>query len=172
MAPRLSQSGGGGREQRLLAAKNARARREWMAPEAGVVTDIRFVTPSSSITEGQPVLDLVPLDDRLVVEARIAPGDVEQVQPGQRVNIRLTALRQRPTPLLAGTLTYISADRQADQQGQPLFLARADIEPAGLAGLRLTPGIPAEVFVLGETRSALAYLVSPIRDSLRRALRD
>ncbi|MGG5885750.1 HlyD family type I secretion periplasmic adaptor subunit [Falsiroseomonas sp. HC035] len=162
-------------EQRLLAAENTRTRRDLVAPEAGIVTDIRFVTPGSSITEGQPVLDLVPIGDRLVVEARIAPNDVEQVQPGQRVNIRLTALRQRTTPLLAGTLTYVSADRQADAQGQPFFLARAEINPGELsriARLRLTPGMPTEVFVLGETRSALAYLVSPIRDSLRRALRD
>jgi HlyD family secretion protein len=162
-------------EQRLLSAENIRARRDLVASEPGIVTDIRFVTPGSSITDGQPVLDLVPLDDRLVVEARVSPTDVEQLQVGQRVNVRLTALRQRTTPLLAGHLTYVSADQQTDAQGVVYFLARAEIDSAELHRLpdvRLTAGMPTEVFVLGETRSALNYLVSPIRDSLRRSLRD
>ncbi|WP_439597846.1 HlyD family type I secretion periplasmic adaptor subunit [Falsiroseomonas sp.] len=162
-------------EQRLIAAENIRARRELVASEPGIVTDIRFVTPGSSITDGQPVLDLVPLDDRLVVEARVAPTDVEQLRVGQPVNVRLTALRQRTTPLLAGRLTYVSADQQTDPQGVVYFLARAEIAASELErvpGLRLNAGMPTEIFVLGEVRSALSYLVSPIRDSLRRALRD
>ncbi|MGK7861960.1 HlyD family type I secretion periplasmic adaptor subunit [Falsiroseomonas sp. E2-1-a4] len=162
-------------EQRLVSAENIRARRDMVASEPGIVTDIRFVTPGSSITDGQPVLDLVPLDDRLVVEARVAPTDVEQLRVGQAVNVRLTALRQRTTPLLAGELTYVSADQQTDPQGVSFFLARAEIaatEMERLPGLRLTAGMPTEIFVLGEVRSALSYLVSPIRDSLRRALRD
>ncbi|MDP3414900.1 HlyD family efflux transporter periplasmic adaptor subunit, partial [Falsiroseomonas sp.] len=162
-------------EQRLVSAENIRARRDLVASEPGIVTDIRFVTPGSSITDGQPVLDLVPLDDRLVVEARVAPTDVEQLRVGQPVNVRLTALRQRTTPLLAGELTYVSADQQTDPQGAVFFLARAEIaatEMERLPGLRLTAGMPTEIFVLGEVRSALSYLVSPIRDSLRRALRD
>ncbi|NKE45793.1 HlyD family type I secretion periplasmic adaptor subunit [Roseomonas frigidaquae] len=162
-------------EQRLVSAENIRARRDLVASEPGIVTDIRFVTPGSSITDGQPVLDLVPLDDRLVVEARVAPTDVEQLRVGQPVNVRLTALRQRTTPLLAGRLTYVSADQQTDPQGVAFFLARAEIAASELErvpGLRLNAGMPTEIFVLGEVRSALSYLVSPIRDSLRRALRD
>jgi HlyD family secretion protein len=162
-------------EQRVLAAENIRSRRDLVAPEAGIVTDIRFVTPGSSISDGVPVLDLLPLDDRLVIEAKIAPADVEQLHVGSRVNIRLSAFRQRTTPLLAGRLTYVSADQQSDQQGNLFFLARAEIDASELAaipGLQLQAGMPVEMFVLGETRSALAYMVSPIRDSLRRALRD
>jgi HlyD family secretion protein len=162
-------------EQRLLAAANVRARRDILAPEPGIVTDIRFVTPGSSITDGQPVLDLLPVDDRLIVEAKVSPNDVEQLQVGGRVKLRLLALRARTTPLLAGELTYVSADQQTDAQGNAFFLARARIDPAGLAlipDLRLNAGMPVELFVLGETRSALDYLLAPIRDSMRRALRD
>jgi len=162
-------------EQRVLAAENVRSRRDIIAPEPGTVTDIRFVTPGSSITDGQPVLDLLPLDDRLVVEAKVLPTDVEQLRVGQRVNVRLSALRQRTTPLLAGHLTYVSADQQTDQQGNAFFLARAEIDPGEmvrLPGLVMSAGMPTELFVLGETRSALSYLVSPITNSLRRALRD
>jgi HlyD family secretion protein len=162
-------------EQRVLAAENVRARRDLVAPEPGIVTDIRFVTPGSSIADGVPVMDLLPVDDRLVVEVKIAPTDVEQVEVGKRLNIRLTALRARSTPLLHGHLTYVSADQQADQQGNLFFLARGEIDSGELAripGLTLGAGMPVEVFVLGETRSALNYLVAPIRDSMRRALRD
>ncbi|MBX9595991.1 MAG: HlyD family secretion protein, partial [Roseomonas sp.] len=162
-------------EQRVLAAENVRSRRDLVAPEAGIVTDIRFVTPGSSISDGVPVLDLLPMDDRLVIEAKVLPADVEQLHVGSRVNIRLSAFRQRSTPLLAGRLTYVSADQQTDAQGNQFFLARAEIhdpELAAIPGLQLQAGMPIEMFVLGETRSALAYILSPIRDSLRRALRD
>lgn len=162
-------------EQRVLAAENVRARRDLLAPEPGIVTDIRFVTPGSSITDGQPVMDLLPVDDRLIIEAKVAPSDVEQLAIGKRLNIRLSALRVRTTPLLHGRLTYVSADQQTDQQGNAFFLARGEIDPgeiARLGGVSLNAGMPVEVFVLGETRSALSYLVAPIRDSMRRALRD
>lgn len=162
-------------EQRVLAAENVRSRRDLVAPEAGIVTDIRFVTPGSSISDGVPVLDLLPLDDRLVIEAKVLPADVEQLHIGSRVNVRLSAFRQRTTPLLAGHLTYVSADQQTDAQGNQFFLARAQIDAGELSaipGLQLQAGMPVELFVLGETRSALAYIISPIRDSLRRSLRD
>jgi HlyD family secretion protein len=162
-------------EQRVLAAENVRSRRDVLASEPGIVTDIRFVTPGSSITDGQPVLDLLPVDDRLVAEVKVATSDVEQLLVGGPVNVRLLALRTRTTPLLAGRLTYVSADQQVDPQGAVFFLARAEIDPrevARIPDLRLNAGMPVELFVLGETRSALDYLVAPIRDSMRRALRD
>jgi HlyD family secretion protein len=161
--------------ERLRAAADLLARREVLAPEDGVVTDIRFVTPGSSIGAGQPVLDLVPLDDRLVVETQIALTDIEQVQVGNRVNVRLTAFRQRETPLISGHVSYVSADRQQDARGMSFFVVRSELDPGSLAaarGVQLAPGMPAETFILGERRSALDYFLRPVRDSLRRALRD
>jgi HlyD family secretion protein len=165
---------------RLQAAEDVLTRREVLAPEAGTVTDIRYFTPGSSITAGQPVMDLVPLDSSLVAEARIAPTDIEQVHVGQRVKVRLSAYRQREVPLMTGRLTYVSADRQTDTQGSAYFLARAvlDAVPEEAHGdpSRIIPplaaGMPAEVFVLGEERTVLDYLLGPLRDSMRRALRD
>ncbi len=162
---------------RLRAAQDLLARREVLAPEAGIVTDLRFFTAGSSIAAGQPVLDLVPLDSAILVEARIAPLDIEQVQAGQRVNIRLSAYRQREVPMLGGHLTYVSADRQTDSQGASFFLVRAALDSPGAApdAAAIPPiaaGMPAEVFVLGERRTVLDYLLRPLRDSLRRAGRD
>lgn len=161
--------------ERLRSAADLLGRREVLSPEDGVVTDIRFVTPGSSIGAGQPVLDLVPRDDRLVVETQVALTDIEQVHIGSRVNIRLTAFRQRETPLIPGHVTYVSADRQQDQRGQSFFVVRAEMDAAALAaarGVQLAAGMPAETFILGERRSALDYLVRPVEDSLRRSLRD
>jgi HlyD family secretion protein len=161
--------------ERLRSAVDVLQRREVTAPEAGVVTDIRHVTPGSSITAGQPVLDLVPLDDRLVVEVRISPGDVEAVHVGQRVNVRLSAYRQQRTPLFPGRLAYVSADRQTDPAGSAFFIARAELDPITLAqspGVQPAAGMPAEVFVLGERRTVLDYVLQPLSDSVRRALRD
>ena len=161
---------------RMRVAEDVLTRREVTAPEAGVVTDIRFFTPGSSIAAGQPVLDLVPRDSGLVAEARIAPADIEQVAVGQRVNIRLSAYRQREVPLMTGHLTYVSADRQTDAQGVPYFLARAALDGdrgGAVAGMPpVAAGMPAEVFILGEQRTVLDYLLRPLRDSLRRAMRD
>lgn len=161
--------------ERLRSAEDILQRREVLAPEEGIVTDIRYVTPGSSIVAGQPVLDLVPVEDRLVVEAQVSPTDVEQLQPGQPARVRLSAFRQREIPLVDGRLIYVSADRQTDARGNVFFLARAELDPVSLAqatNVPLASGMPAELFVLGEERSALDYLLRPLRSSLRRALRD
>ena len=162
-------------QQALRAALDVLQRREVTAPEEGIVTDIRRFTPGSSIAAGDPILDLVPKDDRLVAEVRVTPTDIEQVMVGQRANIRLTAYRQRSTPLIPGEVIYVSADRQTDPQGNAFYLARVALDPEALqatGGLTLTAGMPTEAFLLGERRMAAAYLIAPIRDSMRRALRD
>jgi HlyD family secretion protein len=162
-------------EQRLRGALDILTRREMVAPEAGTVTDIRFFTPGSSIGAGQPILDLVPVDDRVVAETRLALTDIEQVQVGQSARLRLSAYRTQELPLLEGEVIYVSADRQVDAQGNGFFLARVQIDPAALAalpGVLLAPGMPVEAFLLGEKRTALDYIVRPLRDSLRRSLRD
>jgi len=162
-------------EQRLRGALDVLNRREVTAPEAGTVTEIRFFTPGSSIGGGQPVLDLVPLDDRVVAETRIALTDTEMVHTGQAARIRLSAYRTHDVPLLDGTVIFVSPDRQVDPQNNQFFLARVELDPASLAqvpGVVLAPGMPVETYLLGERRSALDYLFRPITDSLRRSLRD
>jgi HlyD family secretion protein len=158
--------------ERLKGAQDVVQHKEITAPESGTVTDIKFFTPGSSISPGQPILDIVPLDDRLVVEANVRPGDIEHVHAGQRVNVRLTAYKQRKVPVLTGRLTYVSADRQQDQKGEPFFLARAELDPgvlSGLKGVELYPGMPAEMLIVGGERLAIDYFISPITDGFRRS---
>jgi HlyD family secretion protein len=161
--------------ERLKGADDLLQHKDMTAPEAGTVTDIKFFTPGSSIVAGQPVLDIVPADSHMLVEVPVTPNDIEHVHPGQRVNVRLTSYKQHKVPVLTGTLVYVSADRQTDPRGEPFFLARAELDPgalAGLTGVVLYPGMPAETLIIGGERVALDYFLSPITDSMRRAFRE
>jgi HlyD family secretion protein len=159
--------------EKIRGAEDILSKQLVTAPASGIVTDIKFFTPGSSIGAGQPVLDIVPQADRLLVELDVRPEDVEHVHPGQPVNIRLTSYKQHKLPVLTGHLTYVSADRQQDAKGEFFFLARAQIDNAALdriKGVSLYPGMPAEGLIINGERTAIDYFISPITDSLRRSL--
>lgn len=161
--------------QRLSAAQNLLARSVVTAPEAGAVTDIKFFTPGSSITAGQPVLDIVPADDRLLIEAGITPTEIEHVHVGQRVNVRLSAYKAHRVPTIEGRLVYVAADRQQDARNEPVFLVRAELDRDALKpfpGVAVYAGMPADVLIIGGERTALDFIISPIRDGMRRAMRE
>jgi len=162
-------------EQRLRGALDVLNRREVTAPEAGTVIDVRFFTSGSSIGAGQPVLDIVPIDDRVIAETRIGVSETEMVRAGQRARLRLSSYRTRDVPLLDGQVIYVSPDRQTDLQNNVFFLARLEVDPAALAAVpqvTLSPGMPVEAYLLGEKRTALDYMFRPLLDSLRRSMRD
>lgn len=145
------------------------------APEAGIVTDIKFFTPGGSIGAGQPILDIVPQDDKMIVEVKIRPDEIEHVHAGQKVNIRLTAYKQHKVPVLTGRLVYVAADSQLDTKGDQFILARGEIDHRELArikGVSLYPGMPAEVLIIGGERTAIDYFLSPITDSLHRSFSE
>lgn len=161
--------------QRLHAAEDLLTKRVVVSPETGIVTDIKSFTPGSSITAGQPVLDIVPADERLLVEAPVAPVDIEHVHVGQRVNFRLSAYKAHRVPTVEGRLVYVAADRQVDAQGNPSFLVRAELDRDALKpfpGVMVYPGMPADLLIIGGERSALNYLVSPILDGMRHGMRE
>lgn len=161
--------------QQMRSTEDVLARREVLSPEAGKVVNIQAFTPGATIGSGQPILDLVPVRDRFVVEMQILPTDIEQVMVGQPVNVRLTSYRRRQVPLISGKLTNVAADITTSQNGSTYFLARAELDFEMLKTLpdvMLHAGMPAEVYVLGEKRTPLDYLWAPIRNSARRAFRD
>ena len=162
-------------DQRLRAATDQLERREITAPEAGTVTDLKFFTLGSSIMAGQPIMDLVPKTQELLIEATVAPNEVEHLAAGQRVNIRLTAYKAHRVPVITGHLTYVGADRQMDANNQPVFLVRAAIDSDALRdkpGVILLPGMPADVLIINGERSILNFLISPITDSIHQAMRE
>ncbi len=162
-------------EQRLRATTDQLQKRVVTAPEAGIVTDIKFFTPGSSIVAGQPVLDLVPASQQLLVEGTVVPSEVEHLTVGQRVNVRLTAFKTHRVPVLTGRLTYVGADRQVDANNQPMFLVRAMLDPdalQGRPGVVLLPGMPADIMIVNGERSVLDFLISPITDSIQHAMKE
>ncbi len=121
-------------------------------------------------------MDVVPEEDELVIEARIAPQDIDKLAFGLDAVVRLSAFNMRTTPELDGTIHTVSADRLIDpNSGLPYYLVSVRIPEAELArleGLTLVPGMPAEVFINTGERTALSYLVKPLTDSLAHAFKE
>lgn len=162
-------------EQRLTAARDLLQKREILAPEAGTVTDFKYFTPGSSIVAGQPVMDLVPDTQRLLVEGTVAPYEVEHLAVGQHVNVRLTAYKAHRVPVITGRLTYVGADRQMDANNAPVFVVRAEIDASALRnkpGVVLLPGMPADILIVNGARSVLDFLLSPITDGISHAMKE
>ncbi|MGU9982141.1 HlyD family type I secretion periplasmic adaptor subunit [Phreatobacter sp. HK31-P] len=162
--------------ERRVAAEDALKRIDIRAPIAGAVHQLSFHTIGGVIPAGQAILQIVPGDDLLVIEVRLAPQDIDKVAVGQRAAIRFPSFPQGTTPEVAGSVTRMSADVVRDPQtGAVFFTARLSVRDGELARLgdnRIVPGMPAEVFVQTGERTALAYLTKPIRDQINRAFRE
>ncbi len=147
------------------------------APVSGVVYGMSVRTPRSVIRPADPVLYLVPQDRPLVIAARVAPTDVDQLHVGQDVSIRLPALDQRQTPELFGAVTLFSADAFRDEAtGMSYYRAEIELNPGEMErlpeGTVLIPGMPVESFIRTADRSPLAYLVKPLADYFVKAFRE
>ena len=103
-------------EEELGAAADVLRRRDIRAPLAGTVLNLKFFTPGGVIGPGVGILDIVPKDDRLLVEVQLSPLDIDVVQPGLLAEIRLSAYKQRRMPILDGRLIQISADRLVNEK--------------------------------------------------------
>ncbi|HET9822937.1 MAG TPA: HlyD family efflux transporter periplasmic adaptor subunit, partial [Burkholderiaceae bacterium] len=146
------------------------------APVTGEVMNLRFTAPGAVVAPREPIADIVPADPRLMVEARIRTEDVSRVTRGQAAEIRFTAFKYRTTQLVAGNVFYVSPDRLVDRNtGAPFYTALVEADGAALAAagdLKLQAGMPAEVYIKGEERTPLQYLVEPVTQVLRRAGRE
>jgi HlyD family secretion protein len=160
----------------MNAADDILRRVDVMSPQDGIVTNIRTRTPGGVISPGQAILDIIPENEPLIVEAKIGLRDIDSVRVGAPVQVRLTAYNNRSTRPLAGRLTYLSADQQIDERNDSAyFIARAEIFSESLAdnpSIALYPGMPAEVLVLNKPRRAIDYLIAPISESFNRAFRE
>jgi HlyD family type I secretion membrane fusion protein len=162
-------------EDRIRPSRDASERQKIAAPIAGEVVGLRVFTAGSVIGPREVLMEIVPHEKRLIVEARIRPEDINHVRPGSEADIRLTAYQSRTTPLVPGSVTYVSGDRLVDQQsGAPYYIVHIDVpeQALGAANLRLQAGMPAEVFIRTDTRTALDYLLAPVTSYLRRAMRE
>jgi HlyD family type I secretion membrane fusion protein len=162
--------------ERLRAAEDVLARTGIRAPLAGTVVDLRVHTAGGVVAAGAPLLDIVPSDNRLVVEAKVDPKDIDVVRRGLEAQVRFTAFNQRHRAPAEGRLTSVSADLLSDEaSGEQYYLARvelAEVQVASTDVAELYPGMQAEVMIVTGARSALDYLLEPLLRSLDRAFRE
>jgi HlyD family type I secretion membrane fusion protein len=163
-------------EQRVRPALDAVKRQAIVAPVAGEVVALRFTAPGMVIGPREPILDIVPAEPRLVIEARIRPEDVAYVRQGSDVDIRFTSFKYRTTRLVEGRAFYVSADRLVDHAtNQPYYATLIEADPQSLkaaGGLPIQAGMPAEVFIRTDARTLLEYLLDPVTAYFRRGLRE
>jgi HlyD family type I secretion membrane fusion protein len=163
-------------EERIRPSRDAAERQKIAAPIAGEVVGLRIFNAGSVIGPREVLMEIVPDEKRLIVEARIRPEDVNYVRAGFPADVRLTAYPSRTTPLVHGAVAYVSGDRMVDQQtGAAYYVVHIDVTARSLqeaGNLRLQAGMPAEVFIRTDSRTAVDYLLAPVTAYLRRAMRE
>jgi len=159
--------------ERRIAARDQLKRIVLRAPQAGIVHDLNVHTVDGVIGAGETVMAIVPSQDTLGIEVRIATSDIDQVGVGQPAVLRFPALNQRTTPDIKGVVTRVGADLTKDlQTNTTFFVARIAAQDDQKDSLKLVPGMPVEAFIATGERTALSYLVKPVTDQFARAFRE
>jgi HlyD family secretion protein len=162
--------------ERKVTAEDQLRRTDIRAPQTGTVFQSTVHTIGGVITAGEPIMLIVPDADRLQVEAKVQPQDIDNVQVGQHAVLRFTAFNIRTTPEINGTVTRVSADTTTDQRtGQSYYTIRVALPhdaAAQLGDVKLLPGMPVEAFVQTGERTVISYLMKPLRDQFMRAFRE
>jgi HlyD family type I secretion membrane fusion protein len=160
---------------RLRGASDVVDRTEILSPQRGIVIGLQVFTEGGVVPPGRTIMEIVPIDERLVVEARLEPTDIDVVSIGLEAEVRFSSLSQRGVPIVLGRVTRVGADALADQQGIPYYAVRVEVGPdelARLEGETLIPGMPAEVIVKAGEQTVVEYLVRPLTDVLVYAFRE
>lgn len=161
---------------RQLAIEDRLQRTDIRSPIDGTVNELRIHTVGGVVSAAEILVTIVPADARLWVEARVPPVSIDQVSVSQGARLRFSAFNHRTTPELQGHIAQVSAATSKDAAtGETFYLARvalADDELQKLGGQQLIPGMPVEVYMTTEERTALSYLVKPVTDQFSSAFRE
>ncbi len=162
--------------ERQIAARDKLKRVKIRAPLSGVVHELAVHTINGIISPAEPIMLIVPKNDDLTIEARISPTDIDQISINQEVKLRFSAFNQRTTMEIPSKLKQISADVTRDRNsGQSYYIARIEIDDKVVNELgrqKLIPGMPVEVFIKTEERTALSFFAKPFTDQFERAFRE
>ncbi len=144
------------------------------APQSGTVHELAVHAPGALVTPGEAILVVVPDQDRLVAEVRVAPQDIDKVGPSQVAILRFPSFNQRTTPEIDTTVTRIAADTTEDVRGgAPYYTVQISLPPSvPVAGETLRPGMPVDAYIKTGDRTMLSYLMKPLVDQMRRAFRE
>lgn len=162
--------------QRVVAAQDVLSRLDILAPQSGVVQNMKITTPGGVVQPGQALMEIVPVDDRLIVEAQVTPNDIEAIHLGQAAELRFSTLNARRTPALDAKVITATPDRLVDERsGAPYFMIKLEVVPGQedrLGDLKLQAGLPVDAMVKVAPRSALEYMVQPLTEHIFRALTE
>jgi len=163
-------------EDKLIAAKQVLERTQIRAPVSGTVVGMRLTTVGGVVEHGEPLMDIVPNQGRLVVAARVSPRDADKLHIGQSASVRFDGSGARDAPVVTGTLEKFSADALSDSKTGALYfeaeVAVPEQEKRQLPAELLRPGVPATVLIKTGQRTLLGYLFAPIQRARFRALRE
>lgn len=162
--------------ERIRTASSVLERTRIIAPVNGTVVKLRYHTASGVIGPGQNIMEIVPFGDDLIIEARVRPQDIDKIRNSHEAVIRLTALNQRTTPMIAGKIIYVSADALPDDKTRnDLYVVRASLDRRDLQkipGFEAKSGMPAEVYIQTAPRTFFEYIMQPLKDSFSRSFRE
>lgn len=166
-------------EERLRGASDVQIRRDILAPAAGVVMNLKFTTVGGVVRPGEAILEIVPTEEKLIIEASVDAQHHGSVHINGRAEILLTSFKLRNAPALHGHVTHISADaNQGAAPGRNFYRAHIEFDPESLRrfqsrmGMTVAPGMPAEILISVGDRTFLDYLLEPLWRVWRRALTE
>ena len=161
---------------KALSAKAVLSRMEIRAPYSGRVVGLNVFSVGGVIQRGDRILDIVPDEDSLTIEAQVAVEDISDVHPNTRAEVHLTAYKQRIVPIIHGDVIQVSADRLTDPKtNNPYYTAFVRVdqgELAAMTNIRLYPGMPATVMIPTVQRTAFEYIVGPLVMSFNHSFRQ
>ena len=172
--------------EQIRGAQDVVERTDVRAPVRGIVVKVHRHTPGGVIGAGEVILELLPTNDELIIEARVNPREITHVKAGQAALVRMTALNQRLTPMVQGTVIYVSADAVSDPKARPgdeteaskgqSFIVRVRLDQRDMQnkieGFIATPGMPADLYIKTGERTFFNYMLRPVLDSFSRAFRE
>jgi HlyD family type I secretion membrane fusion protein len=163
-------------QERIGAAKHELEQTEIRAPVDGTVVDSRIHTTGGVVSPGEVIMEIVPAHDRLVIEAKARPEDIDRLRLGLPTGVKLSAFDQRSTPELEGKVSYVSADAMEEAKtGTAYFLVKVEVPETELKRLKgriIQPGMMADVFIRTGERTFFGYLLDPLVHSFNKAWRE
>ncbi|MBQ0824881.1 HlyD family type I secretion periplasmic adaptor subunit [Microvirga terrae] len=162
--------------ERRVAAEDQLKRIDIRAPSDGFVHQLNIHTIGGVISPAEPVMNIVPVNDKLELEAKVLPNEIDQVKIGQKATVKVHASNARMVPDLHGAVQRISADVSRDQQtGATFYTIRIELpqdEVKKLENIHLIAGMQAEVFVEVNQRTPFEYFFKPMQEQIARAFRE
>ncbi len=163
-------------EEKLRPSRDQAERQYVRAPVDGKVMGLHVAAIGDVVAPREPLLDVVPTREKLVIEARIRPQDINHVREGSAAEVRLTSFDARTAPPLPGAVTFVSPDLVTSQtNGETWFVATVVVDASSLAaraGMHMQAGMPAELYVTTPSRSLFEYLAKPFMAFTSHAMRE